>query len=129
VSRTLRARCIQPPLGEIGQQDLPQAKPVEHAAVLRFVPCAASLRARRGAHSAEAVLVRPDHQVFGTRDPDRLNAAYLAATGTALPDGSLGRSGRRGRAALPFQISTRSSASRRRPAEYWKAPFAATCQP
>jgi hypothetical protein len=35
VSRPLRARFIQPPLGEIGHQDLAQAKPVEHAAAVR----------------------------------------------------------------------------------------------
>ncbi|MFM9935358.1 MAG: bifunctional 3-(3-hydroxy-phenyl)propionate/3-hydroxycinnamic acid hydroxylase [Novosphingobium sp.] len=49
-----------------------------------LVPFAAALGAWLDAHEAEAVLVRPDRQVFGTGEADKLRKAWQAATGMTL---------------------------------------------
>jgi 3-(3-hydroxy-phenyl)propionate hydroxylase len=49
-----------------------------------LAPFAAVLAAWLDVHGAPAVLVRPDRHVFGTGEPGRLRAAWLAATGSAL---------------------------------------------
>lgn len=50
----------------------------------RLGPFSGALATWLNSHSAEAVLVRPDHYVFGTGDPERLRAAWTALVGNGL---------------------------------------------
>ena len=50
-----------------------------------LLPFASALGRWLDAHGAQAVLVRPDHHVFGTGDPNVLRSAWHAATGLEPP--------------------------------------------
>jgi len=49
-----------------------------------LAPFAAMLDTWLGRHNAAAVLVRPDHYVYGTGDPARLAAQWEAAAKPAI---------------------------------------------
>ncbi len=50
-----------------------------------LAPFAAKLTTWLDRHAAAAVLVRPDHYVFGSGDPETLRTAWMAATGLEPP--------------------------------------------